>query len=346
MTLPVTASGETKRKELVGMYGARPPQVHAVPMLWAVSRWELRRVAASRSAWIGAGVAFIFFVLITLLFSGRALTLAYDNTWPPSTANDVSVSGLSAWGMLIILPKYPLLILGLFLPFIAAEGVAHDSRRRTADMLMATRVPSWAYVVGRFVAVLALSIGLALLMLAAITGSGIVLHLWLGYPAPNLVAIVALWAVAVLPATVLVTGLGFALGTLFPRHSNAVKAAVIVFWVLSQFSAAIWEHTGSPYTEIDPAGIVMSQVVQGPYAERFYARIASLAQAGAAEPGQQGQQGQLQPVTRDQAEQAVREIEQMLPDLWPWVPPRAIYAGIGLGLVLLATLRFRRFRNT
>ncbi|MBF6614153.1 MAG: hypothetical protein IVW55_13585 [Chloroflexi bacterium] len=335
MTLPLMASNETQYKESRAIYC--PSEVHPVRMLWAVSGWELRRVAASRSAWIGACAAFSFFLLITLLLSGRALALTYSNTLPPSSANMVNVYGLSAWGMLIILPRYPLLIMGLFLPFIAGEGVARDFHRRTADMLMATRVPGWAYVAGRFAAMLALGLGLALLMLAAIAGGGLGLHIWSAYPAPNLLAILALWAVAVLPAAVLVSGMGFTLGTLLPRYSNAAKAAVVIFWVLSQFAAALWENTASPYTVIDPAGMVMSQVVQGPYGEAYHTRISSLAQSG---------EEQSQPVTREKAQEVLTVVEQTMPDLWPWIPPRAGYIVVGLGLGAFAAARFRRFRNT
>src|SRR4051812_48757849 len=125
--------------------------------LASVVAWELRRIAASRSTWLLAGLAFLFFVLIVLLLKD-SLVLVYGE---PQIANGiiarpdtVRVSGISAWGMAITMPKYLLLVLGMLLPFIAVDGVARDFRRRAHEILMATRVPTWAYVVGRYIAVL------------------------------------------------------------------------------------------------------------------------------------------------------------------------------------------------
>jgi ABC-type transport system involved in multi-copper enzyme maturation permease subunit len=175
------------------------------------------------------------------------------------------------------MPKYLLLVLGLFIPFIAAEGVARDLKRRTHEMLMSTQVPTWAYVLGRYAAVLVVTLSLALLLLGATLTVATALNVWLGYPAPNLAAILALWAVAVLPAVILVSSLSFAFGTLWPRHANSAKTVLVVLWVLAQFSAALWEHEQSPYSVIDPAGVVMTQVIQGPYAQIYAERISILA---------------------------------------------------------------------
>jgi hypothetical protein len=47
-------------------------------------------------------------------------------------------------------------LLGLYLPFIAADGVARDVQRRTHELLMASAVPSRAYIWGRFLSSLLL----------------------------------------------------------------------------------------------------------------------------------------------------------------------------------------------
>ena len=37
--------------------------------------------------------------------------------------------------------------------------------------------------------------------------------------------------------------------------------------------------------------------------------------------------------------------EQQMPDLTPWILPHLIWIGLGLALVLIARLSFKRFRN-
>src|SRR5256884_3560350 len=52
------------------------------------------------------------------------------------------------------------------------DGVTRDLNRRTHELLMTTALPTWAYVWGRYLAGLVMSLGLALLLLASILGMG------------------------------------------------------------------------------------------------------------------------------------------------------------------------------
>ncbi|MEO8288269.1 MAG: ABC transporter permease subunit [Chloroflexota bacterium] len=299
--------------------------------------WELRRIASSRSMWLLVGVAFLFFALITLLLKDSQ-SLVYGEPQSVDGAmarpDTIRVSGTSAWGMSITIPKYLLLVFGMLLPFVAVDGVARDFKRRTHEIVMAARIPTWAYVVGRYMAVLVIALGLALVMLAAVLLAGFALHLWAGYPPPSTSAILALWAVAVLPAAVLLSGLGFALGTLLTRHANSIKAVLLVGWVLCQFTGALWEDSAGQgaYALVDPAAVMMSQSIQGPYAVAFFRSVGEVIEAG-------------KPMSKQQAEGIVRDVEQKTPDLWPWILPRSVYAATGLAAVAFAAARFRRFKG-
>ena len=94
---------------------------------------------------------------------------------------------------------------------------------------MTTALPSWAYVWGRYLVGLLMSLGLATLLLVGILGTGIVLHLTVaGYPAPVIGITLLLWVGMVVPATMLVSSLSFAVVTLFPRLCILVKIVILV----------------------------------------------------------------------------------------------------------------------
>ena len=99
------------------------------------------------------------------------------------------------------------------LTFVMADGVTRDVNRRTHELLMTTALPAWAYVWGRYLAGLVVSLGLALLLLASILGMGGLLHLTVAnYPLPQIGVVLLLWVGIVVPATILVSSLSFALG--------------------------------------------------------------------------------------------------------------------------------------
>src|SRR5712671_2583168 len=154
-----------------------------------VMAWELRRFCASRLFWVQA-----------LGFFGLSLFLTWALHAPvnfPQVSNGVQftgfVAGTSAWGLLRTLPVV-LVVLVLLLPFITADGVTRDLSRRTHELLMTTALPSWAYVWGRYLAGLVMSLGLALLLLVSILGMGLLLHLTdPAYPLPQIGTVLLLW---------------------------------------------------------------------------------------------------------------------------------------------------------
>src|SRR5205085_952661 len=101
-------------------------------------------------------------------------------------------------------------LLALLLPLVSSSGVAHDLKHRTHELLMTTTVPTWAYIVGRYLFYLLASVCLTLLMLVAVLCMGLVYHLIeRNYLAPNVAAALGLWAVAILPMAIVISSLSF-----------------------------------------------------------------------------------------------------------------------------------------
>src|SRR6266404_8688170 len=96
------------------------------------------------------------------------------------------------------------MLLGMLLPFVNADGVTRDLHRHTHELLLATALPTWAYVWGRYLTCLLLSLGLALLLLAAILVMGLFLHLTItDYPLPQIGNVMVIWIGMVAGASVL-----------------------------------------------------------------------------------------------------------------------------------------------
>src|SRR5260370_34701276 len=92
------------------------------------------------------------------------------------------------------LPSGTLMLLGMLLPFVNADGVTRDLSRRTHELLMATALPTWAYVWGRYLAGLVMSLGLAGLVLTSILGVGWAFHLThTRYPMSEICNLMGIW---------------------------------------------------------------------------------------------------------------------------------------------------------
>src|SRR5215472_986107 len=211
---------------------ARPIDRGLVP-LWSVLAWEIRRLSASRLFWSQAIGLLGFLLLLTwVLRVPGGETFVHRGPGNQTGEMSAFVAGTSPDGLLQILPTI-LLVLVLLLPFVSADGVTRDVTRRTHELVVTTSVPTWAYVWGRYLAVLGTSLGLALLLLLALIAMGETLHLAIAdYPAPVIGGTLLLWVGMVVPATVLVGGVGFALSTLAPRFSVLVKVVILVGWIV------------------------------------------------------------------------------------------------------------------
>src|SRR5262245_22707988 len=146
--------------------------------LRSVLGWELRRLRANHISWMVASLALLFFLTLIWL----------KHSWVNRKGDlTIPILGSTSLGLVYEITLILMLMLGLFLPFVAAEAVARDYKQRTHELLMTTTLPSWAYVWGRYLARLLISLALAFVMLVALLLMNLILHLTLAdYPAPAL----------------------------------------------------------------------------------------------------------------------------------------------------------------
>ena len=295
--------------------------------LLSVMAWELRRFRASRLFWFQALGFFGFLLLMTwALHAPENINAGVVQGGGGGTPLSGFVAGTSAGGLLRTLPIV-LVVLALLLPFITADGVTRDVNRRTHELLMTTALPTWAYVWGRYLAGLMMGLGLALLMLAAILGMGWFLHLTVtDYPAPEIGTVLLLWVGMVVSATILVSSFGFALSTLLPRLSTLVKAVIMVAWIvgglviplgLGGTTPPAWQVNWDPTSGITALGLLPA------YAINLGPTITSEAQF----------------------QQFILTVENKIPGIGYWFAPHLLLACVGLALVLVAALAFKRSRD-
>jgi hypothetical protein len=178
---------------------------------------------------------------------------------------------------------------------------------------------------------LLVSLGLAMLMLVAILGMGLLLHVTVAdYPAPQIDNVLMLWGGMVVPATILVSSVSFALGTLLPRLSMLVKIGILVVWFIGaiMLPAGVGDQTAPPtwYSAWDPTSAATAKGILLQNTTDF-------------------QNLNANPTSATQLQQVVLTIENRLSDIGSWLAPHVVLAGISLLLVVLAALSFQRFRN-
>jgi ABC-type transport system involved in multi-copper enzyme maturation permease subunit len=301
--------------------------------LLSVMAWELRRLRASRLLWLQA---LGFFALSLFLTWAQQIPLTLNHA-KGTVLFYGFVAGTSAWGLFLTLSTGTLMLLGMLLPFVNADGVTRDVHRRTHELLLATALPSWAYVWGRYLVGLLISLALAVLALAAILVMGLFLHLAItDYPLPQIGSLMVIWVGVIALATVLVSSLSFALGTVLPRLVTLVKVALLLAWFLGSqvpsilfgdashaatFSLPAW------YVHWDPTSEGIALGLFNKYMTDF-SNLASTATSAA------------------QNQHDILMVENSLIDLGSWFVPHLLLAGISLVLVLVAALAFKRSRPT
>lgn len=295
--------------------------------LLRVMVWEFRRFFASRLFWFQALGLFGFLLLMTwALHAPENISAGVSVGNSNSEALSGFVAGTSAGGLLHALPIV-LVVLALLLPFVTADGVTRDLSRRTHELLMTTALPTWAYVWGRYLAGLVISLGLALLLLASILGMGGFLHLTVAdYPLPQIGTVLLLWVGMVVSATILVSSFGFALSTLLPRLSTLVKVVIMVAWIVGGLVIPLGLGGTTPptwYVNWDPTSGITALGLLPSYAISPSPTITSEAQF----------------------QQFILSVENKMPDLAGWFVPHLLLAGLSLVLVLLAALAFKRSRD-
>jgi ABC-type transport system involved in multi-copper enzyme maturation permease subunit len=306
--------------------------IQRLRLLVRVIAWELRRLRASRLLWLQALGFFALSLFLT--WSGQIpLTL---NHMKGTVLLYGFVAGTSAWGLFMTLSTGPLMLLGMLLPFVNADGVTRDRSRRTHELLLATALPTWAYVWGRYLAGLVLSLGLSLLMLAALLGMGWLWHLTVpNYPAPEIGNLLVIWVGVIASATIAVGSLSFALGTVLPRLTTLVKIVIMAAWFLgSQVPSTLFgdaSHSATFsllawYINWDPTGEGIALGLFHMYMTVF----SNLATATSAAQNQHD----------------ILVVENSLIDLGGWFAPHLLLAVFSLALVLIVALVFKRSRYT
>ena len=284
----------------------------------SVGVWELRRVLAVRSTLLLAAGITAFFTAV----------VAFKHEWllPLNDRSHVLISlyGSTALGQVYQVVAVVMTFFGLLVPFLAADGVGREHRQRTHELIMATAVPGWALVSGRFVAVLVQTLAAALLALAGtLTAQELVHATRPAFPAPDVASLLAVWALLVVPAGVLLAGVSFLAGTLAPRRGMVVKIAVVLVWIAL---AAVVDLTRnlSWYPYWSPAGNALLGAADIAFVQGY---VAIAATAGGIDPA------------------LVLRAQQTALDLRPWMLPHLGLALLGLAGAAAAAAGFRRFRG-
>jgi len=282
----------------------------------AVFTWELRHRLFSRSTWIIG----LFLVICALGLSW----LGQSKDWMDQPAN-IDVAGTTAFGLMYEMPGVLMLWFAILLPFLSADAVADDIKNRMHEMSMVTPVSSRAYVVGRFLASLVISLLMAVLLLVSVMAIATLLHAQFStYPEPDYAVIVLMWALVVLPALCLLCGASFMLGTLWPTFTGAAKAVVLVIWL---FIWSLGIGLGStPLGPWDPTSNALSHMFK-PYYLALY------------------QAGIQHATSTAERWQVAHSVQGTLPDLTLWIITHVLYVMLGLALVWFAVRRFKRFSD-
>jgi hypothetical protein len=137
----------------------------------------------------------------------------------------------------------------------------------------------------------------------------------------------------VMPATVLVGSVSFALVTLLPRLSTAVKIVILVAWVVGTMVLPIVIYLPS-----GPNGLPTGYSAWDPTSE-----LTALTMLQRYQPNVDPQSAAAMSATQFQS--LINTIANQAPDVSTWLAPHLIEAGLSLLLVAVAAFGFRRFRN-
>jgi hypothetical protein len=277
--------------------------------VWSIAGWELKHFGSNRYSLILGGAAFCFFVGL----------LWVRNQWG-------EVMGTTTLGQIAELVYDLLLIMGIILPFLAADHVAHDYHERIHELLMSTAVPTRLYVLGRYLATLVISLSLAAIMLIAQLMANLAFPLLDShFPIANPVFTLDLWFRIALPSSILVGSLCFCLGTLFPRITAVPKLGICLAWIILALDTDPTDLSWRVYWNPTGAGMI-TQIVN-----QYQISV----------------QRELQNAASPAAFAGVTlRLQQVMPVLRPWAGPFLALVAIGFLMGLLTAFSFRRFSQS
>jgi predicted PurR-regulated permease PerM len=146
-----------------------------------------------------------------------------------------------------------------------------------------------------------------------------------------------LWVGMVVPATVLVSSLGFAIVTGFPRLSATVKVIILVAWVVGVlvlpsliYRPSLTDTLPTGYSAWDPTSATTASTLQNQYQLKFNCLVCRQNHVLA---------------TSARLQQAVNTLANQAPHVSTWLAQHLIEAALSLVLVAVAALGFQRFRH-
>jgi ABC-type transport system involved in multi-copper enzyme maturation permease subunit len=290
--------------------------------LLTVTRWELRRLVADRATWLVIGFALALCLVLAWI----------KHSWGRPVVDGVAgetvlIVGTSRLGLPYLMIEGLFVLLGPLIPFVATEGVAHDYRQRTHELVLATPVSTNALLCGRYLAVLLVCLVMDLLLLGSVFLIGPLLHAFdPTYPLPDALLAVGIWMIAIVPGTVVVASVSFALGTTFPHVAGLLKLLPVSLWIGLVFLSDALDHGGTWFTVFNPTSYGIVRV----HVDQFLAAY----QTAAA--------GVNDPTSRTTI---ALHLQQTAPNLVPWIGPHLVLVGASFLLVTGTVARFRRIRG-
>ena len=205
---------------------------------------------------------------------------------------------------------------------------------------MAAAIPTRAYVWGRYVVVLALSLFFAIELLLAILLLVTFEHAAIGgadYPPAQVGSVLAVWAALVVPTTIFACSLSFAIGTLLFRRTALVKLAIALAWFvwISSLPAFVRGNPDVPqwFLRWDPTYVGLAHTgLYDIYDHAFYQSVIPLERSGHA-------------VSQAQLLGIFHQLVNVLPDSGSWLPPHLVWAAGAICLVGVASFAFKRFQH-
>ncbi|MEO8288268.1 MAG: ABC transporter permease subunit [Chloroflexota bacterium] len=280
--------------------------------LASVVGWELNRATSDWRSWLLVGAVFAGACLQAPLNSGH-----FDR-------DHLNFPIHSAFGLAVGYMQ----MLSIVFVAIGSSMVARDLSRRTHEVLMATPIPTWAYVWGRWLAGVLMCLGLSIVALLGIIAGGWVLQMAGARPAayemPDAVGLAIAFALIVPVDVFLLTGFSFTLGTLLPRWANLAIVAVVALWLVGMPVYAA-NYTDRANTWLPGHPFMLNAM------GRYYLDALQDAQSSHAS------------ITFEQQVKLAYEVGTRMPDLslWLW---QLSYMGVGVVMVALTARYFSRFR--
>jgi ABC-type transport system involved in multi-copper enzyme maturation permease subunit len=290
--------------------------------LLTVVRWELRRLVADRATWLVVAFA------VALCLGVAWIKHSWGRPVVDGVAGEmILIIGTTRVGLPYLMIEGLFVLFGPLIPFVATDGVAHDYRQRTDDLVLVTPVSTNAFVWGRYLAVLLVCLLMDLVLLGSVFVVGPLLHaLDSRFPLPDEWLGVGVWMIAIVPGTIVIASVSFALGTAWPHLAGSLKLLPVVLWIGLVFLSDVVDHGGTWFTAFNPTshGIVRVEV------DQFLAAY-QMAVTGVTDPTSRAETALL--------------LQQTAPNLGLWVAPHLVLVGASFLLVAWTATRFGRIRG-